>query len=64
MRVIVDWDLCDSHGECMTAAPDIFEVRDDDQLYVLDENPPEEKRSRVEAAARRCPKLALLIADE
>jgi len=64
MRVIVDYDLCDSHGECMTAAPDIFEVRDDDMLYVLDETPPEDRRAHVEAAARRCPKLAISVEDE
>lgn len=64
MRVIVDYDLCDSHGECMTVAPEVFEVRDDDLLYVLDETPPGTLRPKVVAAARRCPKLAITVAEE
>ena len=35
MRVVVDFDLCESNALCMAAAPEVFEVRDDDFLYVL-----------------------------
>jgi ferredoxin len=45
----------------MQAAPEVFEVRDDDFLYVLQENPPEELRSKVEEAVRRCPKQAITL---
>ena len=45
----------------MAAAPEVFEVRDDDFLYVLQEEPPEELRAKVEEAARRCPKQAITI---
>ena len=41
-RVVVDFDLCESNARCMEAAPEVFEVRDDDFLYVLDETPPDE----------------------
>lgn len=61
MRVIVDYDLCESNALCMDAAPEVFEVRDDDFLYVLDENPGEELRAKVEQAARVCPKQAIKI---
>jgi ferredoxin len=47
----------------MAAAPEVFEVRDDDQLYVLDEEPGEELRSKVEQAVRSCPKVALSIVE-
>jgi ferredoxin len=63
MRVIVDSALCESNALCMDAAPEIFEVRDDDLLYVLNENPPEALRLKVEAAARVCPKQAIDIED-
>lgn len=63
MRVVVDYDLCESNALCMAAAPEVFEVRDDDFLYVLDENPPEELRSKVELAVQRCPKQAIRIED-
>ncbi|HZQ85538.1 MAG TPA: ferredoxin [Acidimicrobiales bacterium] len=64
MRVVVDFDLCESNAVCMGIAPDIFEVRDDDFLYVLNENPPESDRAKVEEAVRRCPKQAISIADD
>ena len=44
MRVVVDYDRCESNAICMGMAPEVFEVRDDDNLYVLQENPPEELR--------------------
>jgi ferredoxin len=61
MRVVVDYDLCESNALCMAAAPEVFEVRDDDFLYVLQDEPPEDLRSKVEEAARRCPKQAISI---
>ena len=63
MRVVVDFDLCESNALCMGLAPEVFEVRDDDLLYVLDENPPEGLREKVEAAVRTCPKNAISIED-
>jgi ferredoxin len=61
MRVVVDFDLCESNALCMAAAPEVFEVRDDDFLYVLQDNPPEELRSKVELAVRNCPKQAIKL---
>jgi len=59
-RVVVDFDRCESNALCMAAAPEVFEVRDDDFLYVLQENPPDELRAKCEEAARVCPKLSYL----
>lgn len=64
MKVVVDYDLCESNAVCMGIAPEIFEVRDDDVLYILIEHPGEEFRSRVEEAVKRCPKQALSIIEE
>lgn len=61
MRVVVDYDTCQSNALCMGAAPEVFEVRDDGFLYVLDENPGEELRAKVEEAARVCPVQAITI---
>ena len=63
MRVVVDYDLCESNAVCMAILPDVFEVRDDDFLYVLDETPSEDKRPKLEEAVRRCPKQAISIDD-
>ena len=61
MRVVVDYDLCESNAICMGIAPEVFEVRDDDNLYVLQDEPPEELRAKVEEAVRRCPKQAITL---
>jgi len=63
MKVVVNYDLCESNAVCMGIAPEVFEVRDDDFLYVLQENPPEELRDKVVESARRCPKQAITIED-
>jgi ferredoxin len=63
MRVVVDYDLCESNALCMGVAPEVFEVREDDNLYILNENPPEEMRDKVEQAVRLCPKAAISIED-
>lgn len=64
MRVIVDYDQCESNALCMGAAPAVFEVRDDDVLYVLQAEPGEELWDQVRAAARACPKTAITVVDE
>lgn len=64
MRIVVDYDLCESNAVCMGIAPDIFEVRDDDFLYVLDETPPESARARVVEAVQRCPKQAISLVED
>ncbi len=64
MRVVVDFDLCESNAICMQVAPEVFEVRDDDFLYVLQEEPDESLRAKVEEAVARCPKQAISIAED
>ena len=45
-RVVVDFDRCESNALCMGAAPEVSEVREDDFLYVLQEEPPDELRAQ------------------
>ena len=61
MRVVVDFDLCESNAVCMGIAPEVFEVRDDAFLYVLQEEPDEALRGKVEEAVARCPKQAITL---
>ncbi len=63
MRVVVDFDRCQSNALCMAAAPEVFEVRDDGFLYVLDETPGEDLRPKVEEAVRACPTQAISIEE-
>ena len=64
MRVVVDFDRCMSNAVCMDVAPEIFEVRADNFLYILDESPAEEMRGKLEAAVRGCPTQAISIAED
>jgi ferredoxin len=63
MKIVVDYDLCESNAVCMGIAPEVFEVRDDDNLYLLQEEPDESLRPKMEEAVRRCPKQAISIED-
>jgi ferredoxin len=63
VRIIVDYSLCESNALCVQAAPEVFEVRDDDLLYLLDEEPGERLRAKVDAAVRACPKQAIRAED-
>ena len=65
MRVRVDLELCQGHALCREEAPEVFDVIERrgtyDQVKLLDENPPEPLRKKVEAAARHCPNRVIRI---
>jgi len=61
MKILVDFDKCASNARCMKACPQVFEVRDDGFLYILQEEPPEELRKSVEQAMSDCPTGAISI---
>ena len=62
-KVVVDFDVCESNAICMGVAPEVFEVRDDDFLYVLQEEPADDLRAKCEEAVRVCPKQAITLVD-
>ena len=64
MRIVVDFDKCKSNAVCMGIAPDVFEVRDDNFLYILQDSPPDSLRPAVEDAVAQCPKQAISIQDD
>jgi ferredoxin len=62
MRVTVDMNKCEFHGQCQIAAPEVFEVRgEDDLLYI--EHPDDSLRAVVEEAVDACPAQAISIED-
>jgi ferredoxin len=63
VRVVVDWDLCESNGLCMAAAPEVFQLQDDDTLLILQETPDESLRGKVAEAIRTCPKQAITLQE-
>ncbi len=63
-KIVVDFDACESNGICMDLAPEVFEVRDDGFLYILQEYPSEDAMINVEAAIPRCPTQAISLVEE
>jgi ferredoxin len=60
MRVEVNHDLCEGHGKCQQAAPEVFDFREnEDQSYVKLDDVPEELRPKVDRAIRLCPRQAI-----
>jgi ferredoxin len=59
MKVQVDQDRCEGNGRCQSAAPQVFEVRDDELSYVLVDEVPEDQKEAVERAIRLCPRQAI-----
>lgn len=64
MKITVDFDICESNAVCMQFAPDVFEVRDDDFLYVLQDEVGADQEQAVAEAARRCPRQAITLTLE
>lgn len=63
MKVIVDFDTCMTNGECVLAAPEVFQLNSDAVLEVLDEHPDESLREQVEHAVLACPTQAIRIEE-
>ena len=61
MKISVDYDRCASNAVCMRIAPELFEVRDDGNMYVLRESPDDGLRDKVQSAIRACPTRALSV---
>ena len=64
MHVTVDYELCEGHGQCILAAPEVFDLPDDsEQVVLLDPDPPPAAHAAVIQAAAMCPAQALRIED-
>lgn len=63
MKVVVDMDKCQDHGQCAFSAPEVFEINADGKLVVLNDSPDESLRDSVEEAADVCPVQAITIED-
>jgi len=63
MKVNVNFDNCASTGGCMQVCPEVFEVRNDGFLYILQEEPGAELHAKVREAAELCPTAAIELTD-
>lgn len=61
-RVEVDPDLCGGHGECLVAAPDLFDfLGDDDVVSVTRSSLSPREWGAARDAEARCPNAAIRI---
>jgi ferredoxin len=64
MKVTVDQDKCVASGQCVLAAPDVFDQRDEDGVVVLlNPHPPAAWTADVRRAAAVCPALAITVEE-
>ncbi|GLY71263.1 ferredoxin [Amycolatopsis taiwanensis] len=64
MNVVVDQDKCVGAGQCVLAASDIFDQREEDGIVVLlDPSPSADKRPAVREAALLCPAAAIRLRE-
>lgn len=64
MKVVIDEEKCVAAGQCVGAAMEVFDQRDEDGIVVLlNEYPPAELAEDVRNAAAVCPALAIRIEE-
>ena len=63
VKVTVNFDLCASTGACAQVAPEVFVVRNDGYLHILQEQPRPELYDVVQEAADLCPTGAITLED-
>ncbi len=62
MKVNVDMGLCQANGACVVAAPEVFDLDDEDVLHWTG-TVGEERRAEVEEAVRACPVQAIALEE-
>lgn len=64
LKVHIHEEKCIGAGQCVFAAPDVFDQREEDGIVVLlDANPDESQNAAVKKAARVCPALAITLEE-
>ena len=63
MKIVVDFDKCDSNGVCCGLAPEVFELDEQNFLVIKQEEPGEELRALLEECVRSCPTAAISLEE-
>jgi ferredoxin len=62
MRVAVDHDRCQGHGQCFRVAPDLFDLDEQTGLsHVLADPVPPDRQAAAQTAKISCPERAISI---
>ena len=62
MKITIDKDKCKGHNNCISIAPNVFEVDEKFKAFVLD--PKGDGDEDILKAAKSCPELAIIWEDE
>ncbi len=62
MKIIADRDKCVGGGQCVVAAPDVFDQDDDGLVEILVPEPDPSLQDSARDAARLCPARAIEFA--
>lgn len=62
-KIVVDYDECEANAVCVGIDPDVFEVDDEDNLWVHQEYPTGEHVEKAREAVAACPKRALALQE-
>ncbi|GAB6983793.1 ferredoxin [Nocardioides pyridinolyticus] len=63
MKIEADLAACLAYGNCVAAAPDVYDLPDQ-KVEVLLPEPPPELQAAARKGVRRCPAKALRIVEE
>lgn len=61
-KIVVDRDICIGAAPCVTVAPGVFQLDDENKAYVMDPNGADAET--ILLAAQACPVMAIFLYDE
>ncbi|CPT92144.1 ferredoxin [Mycobacteroides abscessus] len=65
MKITVDEQKCVAGGQCVLAAPEVFDQRDEDGIVVvLNDHPDADQFDATREAAQICPAAAIFLSEE
>lgn len=59
MKVYLDSEKCQGHARCVTICPDVFDMDEQGNGYVINEEVPTDLIDDVEEAVLACPEAAI-----
>ena len=62
MKIIIDRDKCRGHNNCVSIAPNVFDIDEQFKAFVID--PKGDSDDDILKAAKFCPKLAIALEEE
>ncbi len=62
MKITVDRSKCRGHRNCITMAPDVFDLDEEFKAVVID--PKGDSDEKIVKAAKLCPTAAIILEDE